>query len=102
MVFLLQMIGGRSLQVGLDQFLGGVLGTSELVRRVTKSALSQARKKLQPSAFAALSKLWVGGVKFEVQHVESNERRAQHDVFRRFLYRPHGGCGSPESCVAGH
>jgi hypothetical protein len=59
MVFLLQMIGGRSLQVGLDQFLGGVLGTSELVRRVTKSALSQARKKLQPSAFAALSKLWV-------------------------------------------
>jgi Transposase DDE domain len=57
--FLLQMIGGRSLQVGLDQFLGGFAGTSELARRVTKSALSQARKKLQPSAFAALSKLWV-------------------------------------------
>jgi hypothetical protein len=46
--------------------------------------------------------IFLGGVKFEVQRVEPNERRAQRDVFRRFLYRPREGCGSPESCVAGH
>ena len=57
--FLLQMIGGRSLQVGLDQFLGALAGGAGLTRVVTKSALSQARKKLKPSALAALGALWV-------------------------------------------
>jgi hypothetical protein len=57
--FLLQMIGGRSLQVGLDQFLGALAGSAEPVRTVTKSALSQARKKLKPSALSALCAMWV-------------------------------------------
>lgn len=57
--FLLQMIGGRSLQVGLDQFLGALAGGTEFARVVTTSALSQARRKLKPSALAALSTLWV-------------------------------------------
>lgn len=57
--FLLQMIGGRSVQVGLDQFLGGLGGGAGLARTVTKSALSQARKKLKPSALAALGAMWV-------------------------------------------
>ena len=59
MVFVLQMIGGRSLQVGLDQFFGALTGGSAFVRVVTKSALCQARKKLKPSAFSALCALWV-------------------------------------------
>ena len=58
-VFVLQMIGGRSLQVGLDQFFGAITGGSAFVRVVTKSALCQARKKLKPSAFSALCALWV-------------------------------------------
>lgn len=58
-MFLLQMIGGRSLQVGLDQFMGGLTGADSLMRRVTKSALSQARKKLKPSALCELSRFWV-------------------------------------------
>ena len=57
--FVLQMIGGRSLQVGLDQFFGALAGGAGFARVVTKSALSQARKKLKPSAFAALCTLWV-------------------------------------------
>jgi hypothetical protein len=57
--YLLQMICGRSLQVGLDQFLGGLDGTAGLARRVTQSAFSQARKKLNLSAFSALSRMWV-------------------------------------------
>ena len=57
--FLLQMVGGRSLQVGLDQFFFALGGGVTLARVVTKSALSQARKKLLPSALAALGALWV-------------------------------------------
>ena len=59
MAFLLQMVGGRSLQVGLDQFFCALGGGVSLARVVTKSALSQARKKLRPSALAALGALWV-------------------------------------------
>lgn len=58
-VFVLQMIGGRSLQVGLDQFFGALAGGADFTRVVTKSALSKARKKLLPSAFSALCALWV-------------------------------------------
>jgi len=58
--FLLQMVGGRSLQVGLDQFFSALGDGAALAREVTKSALSQARKKLLPSALAALGALWVG------------------------------------------
>ena len=36
-------------------------GQAEFGRAVTKSALSQARKKLKPSAFSALNGLWVEG-----------------------------------------
>ena len=57
--FLLQMVGGRSLQVGLDQFFCALGGGAALARVVTKSALSQARKKLLPSALAELGALWV-------------------------------------------
>jgi hypothetical protein len=57
--FLLQMAGGRSLQVGLDQFFCALSGGATLTRKVTKSALSQARKKLQPSALAAIGAQWV-------------------------------------------
>lgn len=57
--FLLQMVGGRSLQVGLDQFFCALGGGVTLARVVTKSALSQARKKLLPSALAAIGALWV-------------------------------------------
>lgn len=57
--FLLQMVGGRSLQVGLDQFFSALVDGATLVRVITKSALSQARKKLLPSAIAALGAMWV-------------------------------------------
>jgi len=57
--FVLQMIGGRSLQVGLDQFLGSLAGGTGLARIATKSALSQARRKLKPSALAEVGALWV-------------------------------------------
>ena len=53
------MAGGRSLQVGLDQFFCALSGGATLTRKVTKSALSQARKKLQPSALAAIGAQWV-------------------------------------------
>lgn len=36
-------------------------GQAEFGRAVTKSALSQARKKLKPSAFSALNRLWIEG-----------------------------------------
>ena len=62
--FLLQMVGGSSLQVGLDQFFCALGGGVTLARVVTKSAFSQARKKLRPSALAALGALpvreWCG------------------------------------------
>lgn len=57
--FLLQMVGGRSLQIGLDQFFCALGDGATLARVATKSALSQARKKLSPSALAALGALWV-------------------------------------------
>ena len=56
---LLQIVGGRSPQVGLDQFFCALGGGVTLARVVTKSALSQARKKLRPAALAALGALWV-------------------------------------------
>ena len=52
------MVGGRSLQVGLDQFFCTLGGGVTLARVVTKSALSQARKKLRTSALAVLGALW--------------------------------------------
>lgn len=58
-IFLLQLVGGRSLQAELDSFFMAVLGRLEFTRCVTKSALSQARKKLKASAFVALNQFWV-------------------------------------------
>ena len=59
--FFLQLSGGCSLQNALDQFFMSLRGQAEFGRAVTKSALSQARKKLKPSAFSALNRLWVEG-----------------------------------------
>lgn len=58
-IFLLQLVGGRSLQAELDGFFMALQGRLECVRWVTKSALSQARKKLKALAFVALNQLWV-------------------------------------------
>ena len=58
-VFLLQQVGGRSLQEGLDTFFMAVHDRLECARTVTKSAFSQARKKLKASAFVALNRVWV-------------------------------------------
>jgi hypothetical protein len=60
-IFLLQQVGGRSLQEGLDTFFMALAGHAHCVRTVTKSALSQARKKLKASAFVALNRMWVQG-----------------------------------------
>jgi len=51
--FFLQLSRGCSLQNALDQFFMSLRGQAEFGRAVTKSALSQARKKLKPSAFSA-------------------------------------------------
>lgn len=59
--FFLQLGGGCSLQNALDQFFMSLRGQAEFDRTVTKSALSQARKKLKASAFSALNQLWVEG-----------------------------------------
>jgi hypothetical protein len=59
--FFLQLSGGCSLQNALDQFFMSLRGQAEFGRAVSKSALSQARKKLKPSAFSALNGLWVQG-----------------------------------------
>jgi len=59
--FFLQLSGGCSLQNALDQFFMSLRGQAEFGRAVTKSALSQARKKLKPSAFSALNRLWIEG-----------------------------------------
>lgn len=59
--FFLQLGGGCSLQNALDQFFMSLHGQAEFERTVTKSALSQARKKLKSSAFSALNRLWVEG-----------------------------------------
>lgn len=45
----------RSLQGELDDFFGRLANQGNLVRAVSKSAFSQARKKLNPSAFRALN-----------------------------------------------
>lgn len=45
----------RSLQGELDDFFGRLANQANLVRAVSKSAFSQARKKLNPSAFRALN-----------------------------------------------
>lgn len=58
-VFLLQQVGGRSLQEGLDTFFMALHARLECVRTVTKSAFSQARKKLKVSAIVALNRMWV-------------------------------------------
>lgn len=47
----------RSLQGELDDFFGRLAGHAHLVRAVSKSAFSQARQKLLPSAFVALNEL---------------------------------------------
>ena len=59
--FFLQLGGGCSLQNALDQFFMSLRGQAEFGRAVTKSALSQACKKLKASAFSALNRLWVEG-----------------------------------------
>jgi hypothetical protein len=58
-LFLLQQTGGQALQDGLDSFFMLLRGYTQCMRSVTKSALSQARKKLRASAFVALNRLWV-------------------------------------------
>ena len=58
MAFLLQLSGGTALQYALDTFFGSLLGGADGLREVTKSALSQARKKLKASAFSALNRFW--------------------------------------------
>jgi Transposase DDE domain len=58
-VFLLQHVGGKSLQESLDCFFMALSGRQKLLRVVSKSAFSQARKKLKASAFTALNALWV-------------------------------------------
>lgn len=45
----------RSLQVELDDFFGRLADTARFVRQTTKSAFSQARKKLRASVFADLN-----------------------------------------------
>lgn len=57
--FLLQLVGGTSLQPALDLFFQTLDPDGKLVRFVTKSAFCQARQKLNPSALAALVALWV-------------------------------------------
>lgn len=47
----------RSLQGELDDFFGRLANRAHLVRAVSKSAFSQARQKLLPSAFRALNEL---------------------------------------------
>ena len=47
----------RSLQCELDDFFGRLANQTQLVRAVSKSAFSQARQKLLPSAFQALNDL---------------------------------------------
>lgn len=47
----------RSLQGELDDFFGRLANRTHLVRAVSKSAFSQARQKLLPSAFRALNEL---------------------------------------------
>jgi Transposase DDE domain len=58
-VFLLQQVGGKALQKSLDCFFMALGATGKLLRVVSKSAFSQARKKLKPCAFAALNSMWV-------------------------------------------
>lgn len=50
----------RSLQVELDDFFGCLANRTHLLRTVTKSAFSQARQKLLPSAFRALNERLLG------------------------------------------
>lgn len=45
----------RNLQIELDDFFGRLSNQPGLLRSVSKSAFSQARKKLRPSAFRALN-----------------------------------------------
>jgi hypothetical protein len=47
----------RSLQGELDDFFGRLANRASLVRSVSKSAFSQARQKLRPSAFRALNEI---------------------------------------------
>jgi hypothetical protein len=56
--FLLQLTGGTALQFALDTFFGSLRGGVVALREVTKSALSQARKKLKASAFVSLNRFW--------------------------------------------
>lgn len=54
-VFLLNMIK-RALQDELDEFYKTITGAEFAQRKVTKSAFTQARKKLKHSAFIALNR----------------------------------------------
>jgi hypothetical protein len=56
--FLLQLTGGKALQYALDTFFGTLHGGVIGLREVTKSAFSQARKKLKVSAFISLNRFW--------------------------------------------
>lgn len=49
----------RSLQSELDDFFGRLANQTQLVRAVSKSAFSQARQKLLPSAFRALNDMLI-------------------------------------------
>ena len=59
--FLMQLVGGQALQESLDGFFMALLGQAHVMRHVTKSAFSQARKKLRTTAFSALNRQWVQG-----------------------------------------
>ena len=58
MAFLLQLTGGTALQYALDTFFDTLHGGAVGLREVTKSAFSQARKKLKASAFVSLNRFW--------------------------------------------
>jgi hypothetical protein len=56
--FLLQLTGGTALQYALDSFFDALHGRAIGLREVTKSAFSQARKKLKASALSSLNRFW--------------------------------------------
>lgn len=49
----------KGLQSELDDFFGRLANSAGFVRKVSKSAFSQARKKLKPSAFKALNNVLI-------------------------------------------
>jgi len=73
--FVLQHMGGTALQEGLDTFFGALSDRMGAWRTVSKSALSQARKKLRPSAFVAMNRMWTGALLAHVNDAGWHDRR---------------------------